>query len=129
MNTPNNLRYTKDHEWAKLEGKIATIGVTEFAVHQLGDITLVDLPAVGAAIKAHAAVGTLESVKAVSDLFSPLSGKVVKINGDLDGAPEKVNADCYGEGWMMQIEVADAAEFEKLLDAAAYKALVESLEG
>jgi len=129
MNTPNNLRYTKDHEWAKLEGKIATIGVSEFAVHQLGDITLVELPAVGAQIKAHAAIGTLESVKAVSDLFSPLSGKVVKVNGELDDAPEKVNADCYGEGWMIQIEVADASEFEQLLDAAAYKAHVDSLEG
>jgi glycine cleavage system H protein len=129
MNTPNSLRYTKDHEWAKLEGKIATVGVTEFAVHALGDITLVELPSVGAQIKAGAAVGTLESVKAVSDMFSPLSGKVVKINEELDGAPQKLNEDCYGAGWMFQVEVSDPAELEKLLDAAAYTAHVATLEG
>lgn len=128
MNTPKNLRYTKDHEWAKLEGRIATVGVTEFAVHSLGDITLVELPSVGAQVKAGAAIGTLESVKAVSDLFCPLTGKVVKINEELDGAPQRLNEDCYGGGWMLQIEVADPAEHGKLLDAAAYEALVKTLE-
>jgi len=129
MKTPTNLRYTKEHEWALLEGKIATIGITEFAVHQLGDITLVDLPSVGAALKAGAAAGTLESVKAVSDLFSPLTGKVVEINGALDDAPEKVNEDCYGAGWMLKIDVASPAELEQLMDAAAYAAYVQGLEG
>ena len=129
MNTPNDLRYTKDHEWAKLGGKIATVGITEFAVHQLGDVTLVDLPSVGATVKAGAACGTVESVKAVSDLFSPLTGKVVEINGALEDAPQKVNEDCYGAGWMLKIEVAAPAELDELLDAAAYKALVDGLEG
>ena len=129
MKTPTNLRYTKEHEWALLEGKIATIGITEFAVHQLGDITLVDLPSVGAALKAGAAAGTLESVKAVSDLFSPLTGKVVEIHGALDDAPEKVNEDCYGAGWMLKIDVASPAELEQLMDAAAYAAYVQGLEG
>jgi glycine cleavage system H protein len=128
MNTPKNLRYTKDHEWAKLEGGIATIGVTEFAVHALGDITLIELPSVGAQVKAGAAVGTLESVKAVSDLFCPLSGKVVTINAELDGAPQTLNEDCYGAAWMIQLEVSDGAEFEKLLDADAYSALIATLE-
>ena len=129
MNIPNNLRFTKDHEWAKVDGKVATVGITEFAVHALGDITLVDMPTVGASVQAGAAIGTVESVKAVSDLFSPLSGKVVEINGALDDAPESVNEDCYGAGWMMKIEVGAPAELEKLMDAAAYKAHVDSLEG
>jgi glycine cleavage system H protein len=126
MNIPKDLRYTTDHEWARVEGGTAVVGVTEFAVEQLGDITLVELPAVGDEIDAGKVIGTIESVKAVSDLFSPLTGKVVAINGDLEDAPEKVNEDCYGAGWMLKIEVADAAELEGLLGAAAYQAHLDN---
>ncbi|HUT76332.1 MAG TPA: glycine cleavage system protein GcvH [Polyangia bacterium] len=126
MNIPHNLRYTGDHEWAKVEGGVAVVGVTEFAVEQLGDITLVELPAVGSEIDAGKMIGTIESVKAVSDMYSPLTGKVLAINEDLEDAPEKVNEDCYGEGWMLKIEIADNAEVEALMDAAAYQAHVDN---
>jgi len=129
MNIPENLRYTEDHEWAAVDGNVATVGVTEFAVDQLGDITLVELPDVGAAVEAGAAIGVIESVKAVSDLFSPLSGKVVGVNGDLEDAPEKVNEAPYGEGWMLKIEVEDPAQVERLLDSEGYRKHLEGLEG
>jgi glycine cleavage system H protein len=128
MNIPENLRYTDDHEWARIEDGVATIGVTAFAVEQLGDITLVELPAVGDEVKAKESVGTVESVKAVSDLFAPLTGKVAAINEELEDVPENVNDDPYGEGWMMKIELADPAEPEQLMDAAAYKAHLDTLE-
>jgi glycine cleavage system H protein len=129
MKIPENLRYTKEHEWAKIEGKTAVVGITAHAVDQLGDITLVELPKVGAQIKAGDTIGTVESVKAVSDLYSPLTGKVVAVNGDLDDAPEKVNDSPYGDGWMLKIELGDPTEVGKLLDAAAYAALLASAEG
>jgi glycine cleavage system H protein len=126
MNIPQNLRYTGDHEWARIEGGVAIVGVTEFAVDQLGDITLVELPAVGSEVDAGKVIGTIESVKAVSDMYSPLTGKVLAINDDLEDAPEKVNEDCYGEGWMLKIEIADSAEVEALMDAAAYQAHIDN---
>src|SRR6187200_1332961 len=107
---PEGLRYTKDHEWARLEGQIVTIGITKFAVESLGDITQVDLPKEGEEVVKEAVFGTVESVKAVSDLFAPCSGKVVKVNDPLSDSPEYINEDCYDEGWMIQIEVKDPAE-------------------
>jgi glycine cleavage system H protein len=124
MNIPQDLRYTKDHEWArKNAGGSITVGVTSFAVDQLGDITQVDLPEVGAVVKAGAAIGTIESVKSVSDLYSPISGEVVKINEKLADKPELVNEACYGDGWMVEISPA-AAELDSLLDAKTYTDLV-----
>jgi glycine cleavage system H protein len=118
---PSDLRYTQEHEWARLDGKVATIGITKFAVEQLGDITMVDLPKEGESISKGAVFGTVESVKAVSDLFAPLSGKVVKVNDPLNDTPEVVNEDCYDEGWMIQVEVSDAKELEALMTAEKYE--------
>lgn len=120
---PGELRYTKDHEWVRLEGDVATIGITEFAAGQLGDVVFVDLPAVGATLAEHGTFGVVESVKAVSDLFSPLSGTVTETNGELGGRPELVNEDPYGSGWMIKVRIADAAATGGLLDAAAYERL------
>ena len=128
MNIPKTLRYTKEHEWAKPAGQTAIVGITEFAVEQLGDITLVELPAVGRTVKAGEAIGVIESVKAVSDLFSPLSGTVQKVNQQLENAPEKVNEDPYGEGWMIELKIKSPAEVEALLNAEAYQAHLNSLE-
>jgi glycine cleavage system H protein len=118
---PNDLRYTKEHEWARIDGKTATIGITKFAVDQLGDITQVELPREGEEIRKEAVFGSVESVKAVSDLFAPVSGKVIKVNDPLSDSPEYVNEDCYDEGWLIQVEVKDAAEFEALMNAADYQ--------
>lgn len=120
---PGELRYTKDHEWVRLEGDVATIGITDFAAGQLGDVVFVDLPAVGATLAEHGTFGVVESVKAVSDLFSPLAGTVTETNGELGGRPELVNEDPYGSGWMIKVRVADAAATGGLLDAAAYERL------
>jgi glycine cleavage system H protein len=128
MNIPDGLRFTKDHEWAKIDGDTAVIGITEFAVGQLGDITLVELPEVGDEVAEGDTIGTIESVKAVSDLFSPLTGKIAAINESLDDAPEAVNEDPYGEGWMLKISFFDAAKVEGLFDAAGYKAHLDTLE-
>jgi glycine cleavage system H protein len=123
---PAELKYTKDHEWAKVSGSgsgksEATIGITKFAVEQLGDITLVSFDAkVGDPVTAGKAFGTIESVKTLSDLYAPFSGKVLKINAELDAHPELVNEDCYGKAWMVVIELADAKEAGTLLDSAAY---------
>ncbi len=117
---PNDLRYTKEHEWARLEGNRATIGITKFAVESLGDITQVDLPKEGEAIRKDAVFGTVESVKAVSDLFAPCSGKVLKVNDPLSDSPEYINEDCYDEGWMLVVEVADLKEIEALMTAQQY---------
>jgi glycine cleavage system H protein len=122
---PAELLYTKDHEWARVEGSAATIGITKFAVDQLGDITMVELPKEGATFKRGDVMGTVESVKAVSDIYAPLSGKVVKVNDVLENSPEYLNQDPYDEGWMIQIEVSGQAELKELLDAKAYTALVE----
>jgi glycine cleavage system H protein len=122
---PENLRYTKDHEWIRVEGDRATIGVTDYAQDQLGDVVFLELPAVGRTLKAGETFGTVESVKAVSELFAPASGEVLETNAALVAAPEAVNTDPYGKGWMLVLKLADVAATEGLLDAAAYQALVE----
>jgi glycine cleavage system H protein len=122
---PENLRYTKDHEWARLESDgTVTVGITAHAVEQLGDITAVSLPSVGDRFGAHDRFGDIDSVKAVSDLYAPIDGEVVAINGDLDGAPESVNEDPYGRGWMIRIKPAGGDALAGLLDARAYAALI-----
>jgi glycine cleavage system H protein len=120
---PADLRYTKDHEWVRVEGDTATIGVTEFAAHELGDVVFVDLPAVGKSVDQSATFGVVESVKAVSDLYAPVTGEVVEVNGDLAGAPELVNSDPFGAGWMIKVRIADDAQVSGLLDASAYEQL------
>jgi glycine cleavage system H protein len=124
---PGNLRYTKDHEWAKGDGGAIVVGITAFAVEQLGDITLVNLDVkVGDAVTEGKAFGTIESVKTLSDLFAPVSGKIVKINGELESKPELVNEDCYGKGWMVAIAPTDAGALAGLLDDGAYAKVVEA---
>jgi glycine cleavage system H protein len=120
---PADLRYTKDHEWVKLDGDVATVGVTDFAANQLGDVVFVDLPQVGRVVDQFATFGVVESVKAVSDLYAPVSGEVVAVNGDLGSKPELVNSDPFGAGWMIKVRVAEAGQVGELLDAAAYQAL------
>ena len=120
---PADLRYTKDHEWVRVEGDTATIGVTDFAANQLGDVVFVDLPAVGKAVEQFATFGVVESVKAVSDLYAPLSGEVVAVNGDLGSKPELVNSDPFGDGWMIRVKVGDTTQVDELLDAAGYEKL------
>ena len=125
---PDDLYYTKDHEWARVEDrdgqKVATIGVTRFAVEQLGDVTQVDLPKEGESVKAADVFGSVESVKAVSDLFAPVTGKIVKVNSPLADSPEYVNEDPYDEGWMIQVALSNTKELDGLLDAAAYQAFL-----
>jgi glycine cleavage system H protein len=120
---PPGLRYTQDHEWLRLEGDEATVGITSYAADQLGDIVFVELPEVGRELAQFAAFGVVESVKAVSDLFSPVSGEVIGRNDELAGRPEVVNSDPFGEGWMLRIRVADPAQVEALLDPSAYEQL------
>jgi glycine cleavage system H protein len=121
VNIPGDLKYTKDHEWAKVAGQFVTVGITDFAVEQLGDITLVNLDVkVGDAVTAGKAFGTIESVKTLSDLYCPLNGKVAKINTELEAKPEIVNEECYGKGWMVVIEASDLKQFEGLMDPKAY---------
>jgi glycine cleavage system H protein len=124
---PADLRYTKDHEWARLEGELVRIGITEYAVEQLGDVTLVDLPALGAKLKTAAHFGDIESVKAVSELFAPLSGEVVEVNTALADRPELVNEAPYERGWMVVLKPSDGSQLAALLDVAAYEAHVGSL--
>lgn len=124
MNFPSNLRYTKDHEWVLLEGNVATIGITEFAQRELGDIVFVDINSLSKPVGAEEVFGTVEAVKTVSDLFMPVAGTVSEVNPALDGSPELVNQDPYGEGWMVKVTVNNPADVEALLDAAAYQALV-----
>ena len=124
---PNDLRYTKEHEWARVEGNLVRIGITAFAVEQLGDVTLVDLPAVGAKLQSHAHFGDIESVKAVSELFAPISGEVVEVNSTLADRPEQVNDAPYAAGWMLVIRPGNPSEVAELMDAAAYEAFVGSL--
>ncbi len=118
---PDDLRYTKDHEWVRLQGKRATVGISDFAQSELTDVVYVELPKVGKAVKAGEVLGTVESVKAVSEIFAPLSGKVVEVNKSLEDTPEVVNQDPYGRGWMVVLEVADPNEAKNLMDAAAYR--------
>jgi len=121
---PSDLRYTNDHEWVRLEGDTATIGITQYAAEQLGDIVFVELPDIGRALDQFAAFGVVESVKAVSDLFAPLSGDVTATNPGLAASPESVNTDPYGEGWLVRIRITDPDQLGELLDATAYDDLV-----
>ncbi len=124
MNIPDTLRYTKDHEWVKLDGNIATIGITDFAQGELGDIVYVEIETVGKSLEAEAVFGTVEAVKTVSDLFLPVSGTIDEVNPELAANPELVNSDPYGKGWMIRMTVNNPADVESLLDAAGYHQLV-----
>jgi glycine cleavage system H protein len=124
MSFPTNLRYTKDHEWIKLEGNTATIGITDFAQSELGDIVYVDITTVGKTLTAEEVFGTVEAVKTVSDLFLPVAGTIVELNSVLEKEPELVNNDPYGAGWMIKMTVSDPSAVQALLDAEAYQALV-----
>ena len=124
MNFPENLRYTKDHEWVSIEGNIATVGITDFAQGELGDLVYVDIASVGKPLAAEEVFGTVEAVKTVSDLFLPLAGTISSINPALESQPELVNTDPYGEGWMMKMTVDNALDINNLLTAEAYTALV-----
>lgn len=120
-----NLKYTKEHEWVKVDGNVATIGITDYAQGELGDIVFIELPEIGFEVKQMGKFGTIEAVKAVSDMYSPLSGKIVEINAALDGDPMIVNKDPYGDGWMVRLQVTNPSELGKLLDAAAYESLLK----
>jgi glycine cleavage system H protein len=124
MNFPDNLRYTKDHEWIRLEGDEAIVGITDFAQHELGDIVYVEIETVGQQLKAGDVFGTVEAVKTVSDLYLPLDGTVTEVNPNLNSNPELVNNDPYGEGWMAKVKLSNAADFESLMNAEAYQNLV-----
>jgi glycine cleavage system H protein len=124
MNVPADLRYSKDHEWIRIEGDHAYIGITDFAQGELGDIVFVDIPTEGESLEAEEVFGSVEAVKTVSDLYLPIAGEVVEVNADLDGNPESVNSDPYGAGWMVKIKVADASQVDQLMDADAYAALI-----
>ena len=123
MNTPTNLKYSKDHEWVKVDGNVATIGITDFAQSQLGDIVFVDIQTEGEDLEAGEVFGAIEAVKTVADGLMPVSGKVIEVNAELEGAPESVNSDPYGAGWMIKVEMSNPAELEDLLDAEAYNAI------
>lgn len=124
MNIPQNLKYTKDHEWVRVEGDIAIVGITDFAQHELGDIVYVEIETVGETLDREEVFGSVEAVKTVSDLFMPVSGEIIEFNGDLDKDPELVNSDPYGKGWMIKVKMTNASEVDGLLDAAGYTALV-----
>lgn len=125
MNIPANLKYSKDHEWIRVEeGNIAYVGISDYAQGELGDIVFVDVNTVGESIAAHAIFGSVEAVKTVSDLFLPVSGKIVELNAKLDGEPELINSDPYGHGWIVKIELSDAAELDHLMDSASYNTLI-----
>jgi glycine cleavage system H protein len=125
---PTDLLYTEDHEWARQEGNVVTVGISQFAVEQLGDVTQVDLPREGEVLKQHDPFGSVESVKAVSDVFAPVSGKVVKVNSTLQDSPEYVNEDPYDGGWMIQIELSKPDELKQLMDSAAYETFLKEHE-
>ncbi len=124
MNIPSELKYTKDHEWVKIEGDTATIGITDFAQSELGDIVYVDVDTLDETVAIDEVFGTVEAVKTVSDLFMPLTGEIIEFNESLEDAPEKVNTDPYGEGWMIKATISDPSEIDKLLDADGYKEIV-----
>ncbi|PWJ40770.1 glycine cleavage system protein GcvH [Sediminitomix flava] len=121
MNFPEELKYTKDHEWVRVEGEFGYVGITEFAQKELGDIVYVDITEEGEEVAEGEVFGSVEAVKTVSDLFMPISGEIVEVNEALEDAPETVNSDPYGDGWMVKIKISDMAEVETLMDAAAYK--------
>lgn len=124
MSVPQNLKYTKEHEWVLVEGDVATVGITSFAQGELGDIVYVEIETVGESIDKDEVFGSVEAVKTVSDLFMPISGEVLEFNEKLDGNPELVNSDPYGEGWMVKVRISDSSELDELLDATAYAALI-----
>jgi glycine cleavage system H protein len=124
MNIPDNLKFTKDHEWVKAEGKIGTVGITDYAQGELGDIIYIDIPLPDAAVKQGDSFGTIEAVKTVSDIFAPVSGKIVEVNTSVNNNPASVNKDPYGEGWIVKIEISDPEELNKLLTPEKYKELV-----
>ena len=121
---PADLKYDKEHEWLRADGDVATIGITDFAQDQLGEVVYVDLPAVGDEVVAGEAFGEIESVKSVSELFSPVSGEVVEVNDDLDGAPETINTDPYGAGWMIKVKMADASQLDAMMAADEYESFI-----
>ncbi|MCK5678249.1 MAG: glycine cleavage system protein GcvH [Flavobacteriaceae bacterium] len=124
MNIPEDLKYTKDHEWIKIENGIATVGITDFAQNELGDIVYVDIDTVDETINQDEVFGSVEAVKTVSDLFMPLTGEIIEFNEGLEDAPEKVNTDPYGDGWMIKIKLTDDSQIDNLLDVAAYKKII-----
>ncbi len=125
MNLPSDIKYTKEHEWTKIEGNVATVGVTDFAQSELGDIAWIEMPEIGAETKKGDPFGTIEAVKTVEDLFAPLTGKIVEINDGILDSPEWVNDDPYGKGWIAKIEFSDEAELADLLSAEQYSGLIE----
>jgi len=124
MNIPSELKYTKDHEWVKIEGDVAIVGITEFAQSELGDIVYVEIETIGETLDQEEVFGSVEAVKTVSDLFMPLSGEILEFNEALEGNPELVNSDPYGEGWMIKLKLTDASQYDQLLDAATYEGLI-----
>ena len=124
MNIPSNLKYTKDHEWVSLEGDVATVGITDFAQRELGDIVYVEVETLDQTLAQDDVFGTVEAVKTVSDLFLPMSGEIIEFNEELETTPETVNTDPYGKGWMVKVKISDASQWDGLLDAAAYKTLI-----
>lgn len=125
MNLPENLKYTKDHEWIQIDGDVLTIGITDFAQSELGDIVYVDVDTLDDTVEANEVFGSVEAVKTVSDLFMPMTGEVIEFNEGLEDAPELVNSDPYGEGWMIKVKASDLTQIDDLLDASAYKELVQ----
>ncbi|MFV0522414.1 MAG: glycine cleavage system protein GcvH [Mangrovibacterium sp.] len=126
MSFPENLKYTKDHEWIKVEGDVATVGITDFAQGELGDIVFVEVETEGEKLDVAESFGTVEAVKTVSDLFMPISGEVIEFNAALEDEPELINKDAYGAGWVIKIKISDVSELDSLLDAAAYRAMLEA---
>lgn len=124
MNIPSNLKYTKDHEWIRVEGKVAYIGITDFAQGELGDIVFLEIETVGETIEREEVFGTIEAVKTVSDLFMPVSGEILEMNAELEDAPELVNKDPYGKGWLIKVAIKDLSELENLLSAEEYQAQI-----
>jgi glycine cleavage system H protein len=124
MNVPQNLKYTKDHEWVLVEGDVATVGITDFAQGELGDIVYIEIETVGESIGHEEVFGSVEAVKTVSDLFMPISGEIIEFNDKLEADPELVNSDPYGDGWMIKVKISDVSQVNDLLDAAAYSALI-----
>ena len=128
MAYPANFRYTKQHEWADVKGEVATIGITYYAQHELGDVVFAELPKVGAKVAAGKSFGTVESVKAVSEIYSPVTGEVIEANGDLQNTPETINSDPHGAAWLVKIKLVNPAELKDLMDAAAYEAFIADAE-
>lgn len=124
MNIPSNLKYTKDHEWVKVDGDVATVGITDYAQDQLGDIVFVDIQTQGETLDKEEVFGAIEAVKTVADAFMPISGEIIEVNAALEGAPQTVNTDPYGEGWMIKIKLTNPAELDELMDADAYTAIL-----